>query len=124
MVRDTQYSDSESDAGSVDEETARGSVPGFLAEGNIHANRGDWSRAADSFTKAITMDATNRTALIGRTKCYIAAGKPELAIKVCLLWRGGRGAHIGNRRFSLQKYSPLPYFSPLLSPSLGCGCYP
>eukprot|EP00163_Fabomonas_tropica_P026690 TRINITY_DN5011_c0_g1_i1.p1 TRINITY_DN5011_c0_g1~~TRINITY_DN5011_c0_g1_i1.p1 ORF type:complete len:634 (+),score=204.18 TRINITY_DN5011_c0_g1_i1:241-2142(+) len=58
----------------------KGSVPGFLAEGDIHAKRGDWQRAMESYTKAINIEPENKTALIGRTKCYIAMGQPQKAI--------------------------------------------
>lgn len=58
-----------------------GSIAGYLAEADIHSKRGDWSRASDSYSKVIKLDANNKQALIGRTKCYIALGQPDLAIK-------------------------------------------
>jgi tetratricopeptide (TPR) repeat protein len=57
-----------------------GSVAGFLAEGDIHAKRGDWSRACHSYGKVLRVDPEHKLALLGRTRCYISLGQPELGI--------------------------------------------
>ncbi|CAK8674799.1 outer dynein arm-docking complex subunit 4-like isoform X2 [Clavelina lepadiformis] len=69
------YDDEDGDDG------PKSSFTTYLAEGDKLYNAGEYQKALESYTTALELEASNNTALVARSKCYLQIGDAQLALQ-------------------------------------------
>ncbi|XP_053708345.1 outer dynein arm-docking complex subunit 4 [Synchiropus splendidus] len=64
-----------------DNQKPKGVFSTLLADGNWMLLKGEYQKAVDSYTAALTLKAGDRNCLVGRSKCYLKMGQHENALR-------------------------------------------
>uniref|UniRef100_A0A8C5YY90 Uncharacterized protein n=1 Tax=Marmota marmota marmota TaxID=9994 RepID=A0A8C5YY90_MARMA len=62
-------------------ETLRSTFPSYMAEGERLYLRGEFSKAAQSFSNALHLQNGDKNCLVARSKCYLKMGDLEKSLK-------------------------------------------
>ncbi|CAN9505406.1 unnamed protein product [Ophioblennius macclurei] len=66
--------------GDLESEKLKGVFTTLMADGDWMYHKGEYKKAINSFTTALTLKPDDKYCLVGRSKCYLRTGQPEKAL--------------------------------------------